>query len=259
MLWALALQRKRSRCNRGASNLKLCGPAFVQRTRSSFCRDQRMQGQPPFGFLSFQHDKPFRSGVKTTLVPRLTFVSEHACAFSLCLLRAPVEGCIVWLSFTIGVHPRHSEIEALQIDSTSARKLRVCSAAVRPCVGKHGRKLQACPRMSGHVAAPCSPSWGGSLGRLMKAHGAKLHQLLGVTVSFEEYKRVSGATAIDAAVVQLNARLAARGAPLVSACSHGWVVNLVQVARAAFSASATAAETSGTSRLRLFVIATSAR
>ena len=37
----------------------------------------------------------FRSGVKTTLVPRLTFVSEHACAFSLCVLRAPVEACIV--------------------------------------------------------------------------------------------------------------------------------------------------------------------
>ena len=83
------------------------------------------------------------------------------------------------------------------------------------------------------MAAPCRPSWGGSLGRLMEPHGAKLHQLLGVTVSFEEYKRVSGATAIDAAIVQLNARLAARGAPLVSACA--WCAVLAMHARVACS------------------------
>ena len=89
------------------------------------------------------------------------------------------------------------------------------SATVRLCIGKLGRELQVCPRVTSHVAAPCRPSWGGSLRELIIPHGAKLHQLVDVTVSFEEFKRVSGAAAIDAALVQLNARLAARGAPLL--------------------------------------------
>ena len=59
------------------------------------------------------------------------------------------------------------------------------------------------------------------LHKLVNIRAAKVQGLVGAEFSFEEFKVVSGVPAIAAAIAQLNARLAARGArPQLRVMTH---------------------------------------
>ena len=60
----------------------------------------------------------------------------------------------------------------------------------------------------------CRPLWSGRLSQLTAFSAAGLQDLVGARIRFEEFKKASGAADVNAAMSQLNARLAARGALL---------------------------------------------
>lgn len=66
---------------------------------------------------------------------------------------------------------------------------------------------------------PCRPLWRGSFHALGIVSAGKVHELVGVEESFEAFIATSG-PALEAALAQLIARLAARGMPLC--CSYSY-------------------------------------
>ena len=67
------------------------------------------------------------------------------------------------------------------------------------------------------------PDWRLKLGQLSVCATEQLHDILNLKERFHRFREVSGVPAIEAAAAELNARLAARGAPLaVLACDMVW-------------------------------------
>ena len=66
----------------------------------------------------------------------------------------------------------------------------------------------------------CRPDWPGSLDVLAATSAARLQSVVGADVSYAHFETVSGAADIEAAIAQLNARLAARGAITVTVRAH---------------------------------------
>ena len=96
------------------------------------------------------------------------------------------------------------------------------SARICSCVWSHVlRDKSRHANQSTRSWTPCRPEWPGSLEALTRPSAATLQSVVGAAISFEHFVQVSGVADIEAAIAQLNARLAARGALPLSGIALG--------------------------------------
>ena len=194
----------------------------------------RMFGWPLEGLATHV----FSSGLTTKVLPRLAYVAEHACASqpSVPAIRAILidcVGCQQVASTCFEVNLSHQTTP----HHTTSRHNALAFGVIRPASSWFGAPVPGCRSNRVHRfkavgqrflvcdkadventlevtgQSVCRPDWDGSLRLLMGIAASKVPDVVSAQASFVEFKESSGAAAIDAALMQLNARLAARGAP----------------------------------------------
>ena len=148
---------------------------------------QRVEAMRVFGWpLEGLNLRLFCRRLTSHTLPRLLYVAQHACGrHSSCCVRERSNLCVL------------------------------CALAT----GRRSTLLSPASDIVTDVQLLCRPNWGGTLAQLFQVGAHNIQSLVDARVSFEEFREASGAD-VDAALAQLNSRLAARGAhsPSVSPC-----------------------------------------